>query len=82
LSRPGEPLTARHLAPPPDKLPALKAALQLLEAELRAARASGRATDDLLQGALGNSLKFLDDESPQVGDLLREAHARLTAAGR
>jgi hypothetical protein len=82
LSRPGEPLTARHLAPPPDRLSALKASLQILEAELRAARASGRATDDLLQGALGNSLKFLDDESPQVGELLREAHARLTAAGR
>ena len=60
----------------------MQAALRVLEAHLQAAGASGRNTDDLLQGALGNTLKFLDEEPAAVSTLLRDAHARLVRESR
>ncbi len=81
LNRPGTPLRPADLAAAPDRIGSLQAALRVLEAHLLAARASGRNTDDLLQGALGNTLKFLDDEPVAVRTLLRDAHARLVREG-
>lgn len=82
LGRRGEPLGPGDLMPTPDRMVALRAALGVLEAHLAQARSAGRHTDDLLQGALGNALKFLDEEPAEVAALLREAYRRLAAGGR
>jgi hypothetical protein len=76
------PLRPADLATAPDRIGSLQATLRVLEAHLQAAGASGRNTDDLLQGALGNTLKFLDEEPAAVSTLLRDAHARLVHGGR
>lgn len=82
LGRRGEPLRPQDLMATPDRMVALRAALGVLEAHLAQARSAGRDTDDLLQGALGNALKFLDDEPAEVAALLREAYRRLAVGGR
>lgn len=82
LNHPGTPLRPADLATAPDRIGSLQAALRVLEAYLQSAEASGRNTDDLLQGALGNTMKFLDEEPAAVITLLRDAHARLVREGR
>ena len=77
LNRPGTPLRPGDLAPVPDRIGSLQAALRVLEDQLQAAGGAARNTDDLMLGALGNTLKFLDQEPSAVSTLLRNAHARL-----
>jgi len=77
LNPPGQALEVAHLAEPPNKEASLLAALEILELHVQTARAAGRDVGPLLVGALGRTLKFLDDEEPAVRDLILRYSERL-----
>ena len=81
LNPTGQTLEAAHLAEPPNKQASLRAALEILDTHVQAARQAGRNVAPLVVGALGRTLKFLDDEEPTVRELILGYSRRLLPEG-
>ncbi len=70
-------LRPEDMAPPPDKLAALEAALGILEAYVAKAREEGKDPLPVARGALGNALKFAADQPEAVGAAMQDSYERI-----
>jgi hypothetical protein len=70
-------LRPEDLAPPPDRLESLVAALAILERFENESRSKGEDPEPVATAALTNALKFLDIQPAEVRDAVLASHARI-----
>lgn len=70
-------LRPEDLAPPPDRLESLVAALAILERFVNESRSKGEDPEPVARAALTNALKFLDIQPAEVRDAVLASHARI-----